>query len=51
MKLLKVFVFLFALMCGSSKVFANQTRNLTILAEQSMIFSLTKIARLYSQKK
>ena len=50
MKLLKVFIFLFALICGSSKVFANQTRNLTILAEQSMIFSLTKIARLYSQK-
>lgn len=50
MYLIKVFIFLFALTYSGSEVFANQTRNLTILAEQSMIFSLTKIARLYSQK-
>ncbi len=49
MKFLKVFIFLFVITYSNSNVFANQTRNLTILAEQSMIFSLTKIARLYSQ--
>jgi len=35
---------------GNNICYANQSRNLIIFADQSTVFSLTKIARLYSQK-